>query len=85
MNIVNQKGKKINKVLSTLLEAVNSFVIIATTSSSVTLTIAGFELIVIPISTGIACGLHLTTKVFMKYQWTNMIIKKLLWESSTNY
>ena len=42
-----------------------TFIIIASTSSSVTLSVTGFALIVIPISTGIAYGLTLTIETFL--------------------
>ena len=58
-----KKKYKQNKVLSTLLKTVDTFVIIATTSSSATLSITGSDSITIPISTGIASGLGLSNKV----------------------
>ena len=45
-------------------KTVEDFVIIATTSTKVTLSVTGFQLPVIPISIGIACELTLTNKVF---------------------
>ena len=59
-------GKKIFKiyeVLSTLMKTVGTFLILATTSNSVTLSKPGFGLIVTPISTENAGGLSLTSNV----------------------
>ena len=53
----NNKPKKKNKnykTLNTILESVDSIVISATTSTSITLSITGMGLIVLPISAGIA-------------------------------
>ena len=63
------KSKKISKnykTLNTVLESVDSIVIIATTSTSITLSITGIGLIVLPISAGIACGLSLGNKILHK-------------------
>ena len=45
------------------MKTVDTSVIMATTSSSVTLSLTGFGLLVIPISSGFACGLTLTIQV----------------------
>ena len=52
--------------MNTVLESVDSIVIIAATSTSITLSITGIGLIVLPISAGIACGLSLGNKVLHK-------------------
>ena len=65
----NNKSKKIYKnykTLNTVLESVDSIVIIAATSTSITLSVTGIGLIVLPISAGIACGLSLGNKVLHK-------------------
>ena len=65
----NHKSKKRYrnyKTLNTILESVDSIVIIATTSTSITLSITGIGLIVLPISAGIACTLSLGYKVLHK-------------------
>ena len=65
----NNKSKnkyKNYKTLTTILESVNSVVIIAATSTSITLSITGVGLIILPISTGIACTLSLGNKVLHK-------------------
>ena len=65
----NHKSKnkyKNYKTLNTVLESVDSIVIIAATSTSITLSVTGIGLIVVPISAGIACGLSLGNKVLHK-------------------
>ena len=65
----NKKSKKRYKnckTLNTILEAVDSIVIIAATSTSITLSISGIALIILPISAGIACSLSLGNKVLHK-------------------
>ena len=62
----NNKSKKKNKkykTLTTILKSFDTFPIIATTSSSITLSITGIGLIVIPISTASACALSIGNKV----------------------
>ena len=54
------------KTLNTILESVDSIVIIGAASTSITLSITGIGLIVLPISAGIACGLSLGNKVLHK-------------------
>ena len=49
-------------MLTTLLKSFDTIVILATSSSSITLSLTGIALIVIPISTGIACGLTTSKK-----------------------
>ena len=58
-----KRNKKNYKTLNTVLESVDSIVIIAATSTSITLSITGVGLIILPISAGIACGLSLCNKV----------------------
>ena len=65
----NHKSKnkyKIYKTLNTVLESADSIIIIATTSTSITLSITGIGLIILPISAGIACGLSLGNKILHK-------------------
>ena len=54
------------KTLNTILESVDSIVIIAATSTSITLSITVIGLISLPISAGIACTLSLGNKVLHK-------------------
>ena len=65
----NNKSKKIYKnykTLNTVLESVDSIVINGATSTSITLSVTGVGLIILPISAGIACGLSLGKKVLHK-------------------
>ena len=65
----NNKSKKIYKnykTLNTILESVDSIVIIGATSTSITLSVTGIGLIILPISAGIACTLSLGNKVLQK-------------------
>ena len=65
-NNKSKKKYKNYKTLNTVLESVDSIVIIGATSTSITLSITGIGLIVLPISAGIACGLSLRNKVLHK-------------------
>ena len=65
-NNKSKKKYKNCKTLNTVLESVDSFVIIGATSTSITLSITGIGLIILPISAGIACGLSLGNKVLHK-------------------
>ena len=61
----NYKSKKKKKyeTITTTLKSFDTIVIIAATSSSITLSVPGIDLIVIPISTAIARGLAIANKV----------------------
>ena len=59
----SKKKYKKHKTLTTILKSFDTFVIIATTSSSITLSFTGIGLIVIPISTASACALSIVNKV----------------------
>ena len=61
----NKSKKKYNKykTLTTILKSFDTIVIIATTSTSITLSVTGIGIIAIPISTATACGLSITNKV----------------------
>ena len=65
-NNKSKKRYKNYKTLNTILESVDSIVIIGATSTSITLSITGIGLIVLPISAGIACGLSLSNKILHK-------------------
>ena len=65
-NNKSKKKYKNYKTLNTILESVDSIVIIGTTSTSITLSVTGIGLIVLPISTGIACALSLGNKILHK-------------------
>ena len=65
----NNKSKKKYKsyrTLNTILESVDSIVIIGATSTSITLSVTGVGSIFLPISVGIACTLSLGNKVLHK-------------------
>ena len=62
----NNKSKKKHKnykTMTTKLKSFDTIVNIATTSSSISLSLTRFGLIMIPISSSIACGLSITNKV----------------------
>ena len=61
----NKSIKKFKKckMLTLMLNSFDTFVIIATTSSSIKLSLTGIGLVAIPISSGIACGLTISNKV----------------------
>ena len=65
-NNKSKKEYKNYKTLNTVLESVDSIVIIAPTSTSITLSVTGIGLIVLPISASIACGLSLGNKILHK-------------------
>ena len=61
--INQQRNIKKNKTLTTILKSFDTFVIIATTSSSITLSLTGVGFIVIPISTASASALSIGNEV----------------------
>ena len=65
-NYKSKKRYKNYKTLNTILESVDCIVIIGTTSTSITLSITGVGLIILPKSAGIACTLSLGNKVLHK-------------------
>ena len=65
-NNKSKKRYKNYKTLNTILESVDSIVIIGATSTSITLSITGIGLIILPISASIACALSLGNKVLHK-------------------
>ena len=72
----NNKSKKKNKKynpLNTILESVDSIVIIGATSISITLSITAIGLIILTISAGIAGTLSLCNKVLNKLIKTKII------------
>ena len=64
----NHKSKKSKnfKTFNTILESVDTIVIIEATPTSITLSVIGIGLIVLPISAGIACSLSLGNKVLLR-------------------
>ena len=65
-NHKSKKKYKTYKTLNTVLESIDSIVIIAATSTSITLSVTGVGLIILPISAGIACTLSISNKVLHK-------------------
>ena len=65
-NNKSKKRYKNYKTLNTVLESVDSVVIIGATSTSITLSVTGVGLIILPISAGIACALSLGNKILHK-------------------
>ena len=65
-NDKSKKRYKTYKTLNTVIESLDSIVIIGATSTSITLSVTGIGLIVLPISAGIACGLSLGNKILHK-------------------
>ena len=61
-----KKRYKNYKTLNTVLESVDSIFTIGATSTSITLSVTGFGLIILPISAGIACTLSLGNKILHK-------------------
>ena len=83
----NNKSKekyKNYKTLNTVLESVDSIVIIGATSTSITLSITGIGLIVLPISVGIACTLSLGNKFLHKIIINKYNKYKKLYEKDQN-
>ena len=62
-NNKSKKKYKKYKLLNTILKSFDTIVIIATTSTSISLSVTDIGLIAIPISTATACGLSITNKV----------------------
>ena len=79
----NNKSKKRYKnyrTLNTVLETVDSIVLIGTTSTSITLSITGIGLINLPISAGVACTLLIGKKILPKLIINKYNIYKNLYE-----
>ena len=65
-NNKSKKRYKNYKTLNTILESVDSIVIIGATSTSITLSVTGVGLIILPISAVIVCSLSLGNKILHK-------------------
>ena len=65
-NHESKKRYKNYKTLNKILESVDSIVIDGAISTSISLSITGVGLIILPISAGIACGLSLGNKILHK-------------------
>ena len=65
-NIKSKNKYKKYKSLNTILDSIDSIIIIGATSTSKTLSITGIGLIILPISAGTACTLSLVNKVLQE-------------------
>ena len=65
-NNKSKKRYKNYKTLNMVLQSVDSIIIIGATSTSITLSVTGVGLIILPISAGIACSLSLGNKILHK-------------------
>ena len=83
-NHKSNKKYKNYKTLKTVLESVDSIVIIAATSTSITLSVTGIGLIILPISAGFACTLSLGNKVLHKLIINKYNKNKKLYERVQN-
>ena len=70
--------------MTTILKTFDTLVIIPTTSSSITLSLTGVDLIVIPITTATACGLSIPNKVLYETFINKYIKCKELYERDQN-
>ena len=83
-NHKSKKKYKNYKTLHTVLESVDSIVIIAATATSITLSVSGIGLIVLPISAGIAYTLSLGNKILHKLIINKYNKYKKLYERDQN-
>ena len=83
-NNKSKKKYKNYKNLNTVLESVDTIIIIGATSTSITLSITGVGLIILPISAGIACGLSLGNKILHKLTINKYNKYKKLYERDQN-
>ena len=83
-NNKSKKRYKKYKTLNTVLESVDSIVIIGATSTSITLSVTGFGLIILPISAGTACTLSLGNKILHKIIINKYNKYKKLYERDQN-
>ena len=83
-NNKSKKRYKNYKTITTILKSFDTFVIIAGTSSSITLSITGIGLIAIPISTATACGLSIGNKVLYEIIINKYNKYKKLYERDQN-
>ena len=83
-NNKSKKKYKNYKTLNTVLESVDSIIIVGATSTSITLSITGIGLIILPISAGIACALSLGNKILHKIIINKYNKYKKLYERDQN-
>ena len=75
----NTQWKKEYETLSINLKPIDTVVIIATVSTYVTLSVTGFGLLIIPISTGIEYLKPSGESFYSKGFWVNKKLKKIFW------
>ena len=83
-NNKSKKRYKNYKTITTILKSFDTFVIIATTSSSINLSLTGIGLIAIPISIATACGLSIGNKVLYEIIINKYNKYKKLYERDQN-
>ena len=83
-NNKSKKRYKNYKTLNTVIESLDSTVIIGATSTSITLSVTGVGLIILPISAGIACALSLGNKTLHKIIINKYNKYKKLYERDQN-
>ena len=83
-NNKSKKRYKNYKTLNTIIESVDSIVIIGATLTSITLSVTGVGLIILPISAGTACILSLGNKVLQKLIINKYNKYKKLYERDQN-
>ena len=83
-NNKSKKRYKNYKTLNTILQSVNSIIVIAATSTSITLSITGIGLIILPLTAGIACTLSLGNKILHKIIINKYNKYKKLYERDQN-
>ena len=83
-NHKSKKRYKNYKTLNTVIESLDSIDIIGATSTSITLSVTGFGLIILPKSAGIACTLSLGNKVLHKLIINKYNKYKKLYERNQN-
>ena len=83
-NHKSKKRYKNYKTLNTVIESLDSIVIIGATSTSITLSVTGVGLIILPISAGVACALSLGNKILHKIIINKYNKYKKLYERDQN-
>ena len=83
-NNKSKKRFKNYKTLNTVLQSVDTIVLIGATLTSITLSISGVGLIILPISAGIACALSLGNKIVHKLIINKYNKYKKLYEKDQN-
>ena len=80
INLKSKKRYRNYKALNSVLELIDSIVIIGATATSISLSVTGIGLNILPISAGIACTLSLANKVLHKIFMNKYYIYKKQYE-----